>query len=154
MSAKLGVWVEQRLSVVTLGVRDLARARAFYTDLNWAELQPDQPEIAFFQLNGFVLALYPLVALAEDACVPAGEGFGGVTLAINVGSPAEVDATLNKVLACGARLLKPAQRVFWGGYHGYFADPDGHVWEVAHNPSCTIHEDGRTTFRSSVGEVE
>lgn len=138
--------MEQRVSVITLGVRDLADARGFYARLKWREVQPDQAEIAFFQLNGLVLALYGRNALAEDACLVDGQGFGGITLALNMRSPAEVDATLSEAVACGARLLKPGQLAFWGGYSGYFADPDGHAWEVAHNPFCTIEADGRTIF--------
>jgi len=142
--------MEQRLSLVTLGVQDLARARAFYRALGWRELDPEGEGVAFFQLAGLALSLYPLDALAEDARLPLGpQGFGGITLAINMPSPAEVDAVLEEAQGAGATLLKPAQTVFWGGYSGYFADLDGHPWEVAHNPFCTIHPDGRTTFRAA-----
>ncbi|MFO0579958.1 MAG: VOC family protein [Polyangia bacterium] len=123
-------------TVITLGVADLVRARAFYCDgLGFVASSSGNEHIVFLKTAGIVLALYSRAALAEDACLPAeGSGFGGVTLARNLGSPAEVDAFLARAQQAGARILKPAQKVFWGGYSGYFADPDGHPWEVAHNP--------------------
>ena len=135
--------MEQRLSVVTLGVADLERSRRFYEDgLGWRRGNASD-EIVFFQIGGAVLALYPRGALAEDARLPAeGSGFGGVTLAQCVRTREEVDAVLAEAAAAGATILKPAQDVFWGGYSGYFADPDGHPWEVAWNPHWTLGDDG------------
>ncbi len=127
--------MQPRISLITLGVADVVRARAFYERLGWQAAASSQESIAFFQLNGLALALYCRDALAEDAHAgPATTGFSGVTIAHNLGSEAEVDAALAKAVAAGAQLLKPAQKVFWGGYSGYFADPDGHAWEVAFNP--------------------
>ena len=137
--------MEQRLSVVTLGVADLERSRAFYERLGWRRAARASEGVAFFRTEGgAVLALYPRHALAEDAGVPAeGSGFGGITLAHNVRSREEVDAVLAEAAAAGAGLLKPAQDAFWGGYSGYFADPDGHPWEVAWNPFFPLDEAGR-----------
>jgi len=128
--------MEPRISIITLGVSDLARSVKFYRDgLGLPTTFKEDEGIAFFQLNGTWLALYPSVALAEDACLPPDRSrFGGVTLAHNVHSKAEADAVLAEALTAGATLLKPAADTFWGGYSGYFADPDGHPWEVAWNP--------------------
>lgn len=136
--------MEQRLSLVTLGVADVAAARRFYEEgLGWKPSSQSNPNIAFFPLGGMVLALYQRAALAEDARLPAdGSGFGGITLAYNGRSREEVDAVMAKTVAAGATVLKPAQEVFWGGYSGYVADPDGHPWEVAWNPFWDIAEDG------------
>lgn len=135
--------MEQRLSVVTLGVENLERSRSFYEDLGWAMSPASQESIIFFQLGGMILALYERQALAEDACVPnTPTGFSGLTLAYCARTQAEVDVLLAKAVQAGARLLKPAQEVFWGGYSGYFADPDAHIWEVAFNPFWTLAEDG------------
>jgi catechol 2,3-dioxygenase-like lactoylglutathione lyase family enzyme len=121
--------------MITLGVRDLAASVAFYAQGLGLPRMESPPEVAFFTLDGTWLGLYGRQALAEDATVPAeGSGFTGVTLAHNVASEAEVDALLKQAVAAGGTLVKPGQRVFWGGYSGYFADPDGHLWEVAHNP--------------------
>lgn len=127
--------MQPRISMITLGVADLARAVRFYEQgLGWERLD-SPPEVAFFPLNGTWLGLYGREALADDAGVPAeGTGFAGVALAHNVASEAEVEAVLAEAVAAGARLVKPGQPVFWGGYSGYFADPDGHLWEVAYNP--------------------
>jgi catechol 2,3-dioxygenase-like lactoylglutathione lyase family enzyme len=135
--------MEQRLSLLTLGVADLERSRRFYEDgLGWRRGNA-HPEVVFFQLGGIVLALFARTALAADAGLEAeGSGFGGIVLAYNAHSRAEVDAVLAEAEAAGARILKPAQDAFWGGYTGYFADPDGHPWEVAWNPEWTILEDG------------
>ena len=133
----------QRLSLVTLGVADLARAREFYQRLGWQASARGNASIVFFQLNGFVLALYGRAALAEDAALAdAAPSFGGITLAYNVRQRDEVDSVLAEAQAAGGRLLKPAQEAFWGGYSGYFADPDGHPWEVAWNPGFPIAPDG------------
>ena len=132
--------MEPRLSLVTLGVADLARAIAFYRDGLGPPLRPESAgDIAFFGLAGVWLALCPRSALAEDALsAPQGSGFRGFTLAHNLRSEAEVDALLAQACAAGATLVKPAQKTFWGGYSGYFADPDGFLWEIAHNPHFWI----------------
>lgn len=125
-----------KLSIVTLGVTDLERSLRFYRDgLGWKLSSASQESIAFFPLGGIVLALYPREKLAEDATVDvAGHGFSGITLAHNTKSKDEVDEVLRTVAEVGGAIVKPAQEVFWGGYSGYFADPDGHLWEVAWNP--------------------
>lgn len=127
--------MQKTLSLVTLGVSDLARSRTFYARLGWREAGVSKPEIAFFRLHGLVLALFPRQALADDAGVPAeGSGFAGITLAINVPSREAVSEVIGDAVAAGARITQPADDVFWGGYRGYFADPDGHLWEVCWNP--------------------
>jgi hypothetical protein len=127
--------MQARISMITLAVRDLAVAVKFYEEGLGFPRMESSPEVAFFTLNGTWLALYGRAALAADAQVPAqGEGFEGFTLAHNVPSEAEVDAVVAQAVAAGATLVKPPQKVFWGGYSGYFKDPDGHLWEVAHNP--------------------
>lgn len=134
---------QPRLSLITLGVADLAASRAFYGRLGLVEASASQEAVAFFQLSGVVLSLFSRASLAEDAHVPAeGSGFSGITLAQNVDSPEEVDRVLDFAVSCGARLVKPGAKVFWGGYSGYFADPDGHLWEVAHNPYFQMDEAG------------
>ena len=139
--------MEPRISIVTLGVTDLPRSVAFYRDGLGLPLQDEDTEsIAFFECKGTWLALYPRGALADDAGVPTeGSGFSGVTLAHNVRSREEVDAVLKEAVAAGATLVKAAQDVFWGGYSGYFADPEGYLWEVAWNPGFPIDpENGGT----------
>lgn len=127
--------MKPRISMITLGVRDLAAAVEFYEKGLGFPRMESPPEVAFFTLNGTWLALYGREALAEDAMVPAeGSGFEGFTLAHNVESEAEVDAVVAQAVKAGATLVKKPQKVFWGGYSGYFKDPDGHLWEVAHNP--------------------
>jgi hypothetical protein len=140
--------MDQRISAVTLGVADLSRARSFYRDgLGWREGAGSSEHIVFFDMNGLVFALFPRERLAEDARLPpAGSGFGGFTLAHNVRSKAEVDELLALAERAGARILKPAEDAFWGGYSGYFADPDGHPWEVAWNPHWTLGSDGRISL--------
>jgi hypothetical protein len=134
--------MEQRLSVVTLGVSDLARAQRFYEALGWKRGNK-HPEVVFFQLNGLVLSLFSRERLAEDAQVsPESSGFPGVVLAYNARSRDDVDAVLAEAERAGARILKPAQDVFWGGYSGYFADLDGHFWEVAWNPEWELTTGG------------
>jgi hypothetical protein len=128
--------MNQHLHIITLGVNDLNRARIFYTEtLGWKPSSASNDGIAFYQAGGVVLALYPRDALAEDATVPAEEGgFGGLTLAYNTRSELEVDEIIADLKSKGVTILKPPQKVFWGGYHAYFADPDGNPWEVAYNP--------------------
>ncbi|MFM9940398.1 MAG: VOC family protein [Hyphomicrobiaceae bacterium] len=135
------------VSLITLGVTDMARARAFYERLGFKASAASQPTVTFFQVGGVVVSLYGRDALAEDACVATSKpAFSGITLACNVASEAEVDALLAHAVACGAALAKPGQKVFWGGYSGYFADPDGHLWEVAHNPFVALDPEGRVTL--------
>jgi uncharacterized protein len=133
--------VEQRLSLVTLGVSNLNLARAFYEALGW---QPtgDVEDVVFFQAGGMVVALWDRGRLGEDSGVDDPGGWGGITLAHNVGSPAEVDAVLAEAEVAGARIARRGADTFWGGYSGVFVDPDGHPWEVAHNPHWTIRDDG------------
>ena len=127
--------MQPRISMITLGVRDLAASVKFYEQgLGWPRKE-SSPQVAFFPLGGTGLGLYGREVLAEDATVSAeGGGFSGVALAHYVASEAEVETVLDEAVAAGATLVKPAQKVFWGGYSGYFADPDGHLWEVAYNP--------------------
>ena len=136
--------MEPRLNVVTLSVSDLARARKFYeTGLGWKVSPESQGDIVFFQLGGVVLALYSRDRLAADANVsPNGGGFRGVTLAHNVREKSDVAKILEDARAAGAKILKPAQDAFWGGHSGYFADLDGHLWEVAWNPQFRLNEWG------------
>ena len=134
--------MEQRLSLVTLGVADLARARAFYEALGWRSPSDPADGVAFFRSGGMVVALWSREALAEDSGVVDGGGWGGVTLAHNVRSPGEVDAVIEEAERAGATIARRGAETFWGGYSGVFIDPDGHPWEVAHNPGWTIADDG------------
>jgi catechol 2,3-dioxygenase-like lactoylglutathione lyase family enzyme len=135
--------MQPRISLITLGVADLARSRAFYEAMGLTASSLSQGDIVFFQLNGLALALFPRDKLAEDATVPdTAPGFSGITLAHNLSSEAEVDALIAHATCHGATLVKPAQKVFWGGYSGYIADPDGHLWEIAHNPCFPLQENG------------
>jgi catechol 2,3-dioxygenase-like lactoylglutathione lyase family enzyme len=138
--------VDQRLSLVTIGVADLARARAFYEALGWRSRTPPEQGVVFFQSGGMVLALWGREPLAEDSGVRDAGGWGGVTLAHNVASPAEVDAVIQEARAAGARIAREPAETFWGGYSGVFVDPDGHPWEVAHNPRWTLGPDGSVTL--------
>lgn len=130
--------------LVTLGVSDLARARRFYVDgLGWEASSASVGDVVFLRTAGTVLALYPRAALAEDARVrEGGSGFRGIALAHNVRRKEDVDAALAHAVGCGATLVKPATDAFWGGRSGYFADPDGHLWEVAWNPGFPFAPDG------------
>jgi catechol 2,3-dioxygenase-like lactoylglutathione lyase family enzyme len=134
--------MEQRLSLVTLGVSDLARAKRFYEALGWVTTTDPELDVVFFQAGGMVVALWDRESLAEDSGVADGGGWGGVTLAHNVRSPEEVDRVIAEAEAAGATIPRRGAETFWGGYSGVFVDPDGHPWEVAHNPSWTIEEDG------------
>jgi len=135
------------VSIVTLGVADLARSRAFYEALGMTAGPGSGDQIVFIQLAGLVLALYPRDLLAEDALVASdGQGFDGITLARNYPSEAAVDAAMARAIAAGARQTKAPQKVFWGGYSGYFADPDGHLWELAHNPFVQLDARGIVTL--------
>ena len=134
--------MEQRVSLVTLGVRDLDRARRFYEALGWTSGWEEGEDVVFFQAGGMILALWGREQLAEDSRVEDGGGWGGVALAYNVRSPEEVDAVMREAEAAGATITRPAGPAFWGGYTGVFLDLDGHPWEVAHNPRWTIAEDG------------
>ena len=139
--------LDRRISLVTLGVDDVARATAFYERLGWTRSSASQEAITFIKLKGIVLGLFSRQALADDATVDnTPKGFSGVTLAHNAGSPEEVDAIYAFALSCGASPVKPPHKVFWGGYSGYFADPDGHLWEVAHNPYAPLDENGHMTL--------
>jgi uncharacterized protein len=134
--------VKQRVNLITLGTRDLGRARRFYEALGWKTGAEPGDDVVFFQAGEMVLALWDRAKLAEDSAVADGGGWGGVTLALNLGSPAEVDAVIEEARAAGAEIAREPAETFWGGYSGVFADTDGHPWEVAHNPRWTITEDG------------
>ncbi len=139
--------MQPRLTLVTLGVADVARARAFYVALGFKASSDSNPSVTFFDAGGVVLALFGRAALAEDAHVAdTTAGFSGVAMAHNVRSDAEVDKVLGEAVAAGATLLKPGQKAFWGGYSGYFSDPDGHLWEVAHNPFWPLDDAGRVVL--------
>jgi uncharacterized protein len=142
--------VEQRLSLITLGVADVSRARAFYEAVGWhmdGGAEDDEDPVAFFQTGGHIVALWDRGKLAADSGVEDSGGWGGVTLAYNVGSPEEVDTVIREARAAGATIAREGAETFWGGYSGVFIDPDGHPWEIAHNPGWTVHDDGRTTLR-------
>lgn len=134
--------MKQRLGVITLGTSDLRRARAFYEGLGWRSGAAEDDDVVFFQLGGSVLSLWDRERLAEDSGVEPGSGWGGVTLAHNVSSPAEVDEIIEQARAAGGGISREPGETFWGGYSGVFVDPDGHPWEVAHNPHWTLAADG------------
>ena len=139
--------MDQRVNLITLGVDDLTRAEAFYAAMGWRKAQESQPGVAFYQLQGQVLGLFPLTELAKDQGREGADlGIGATTLAHNLNSPAEVDAAYAEAVAAGATPLKAPEAVFWGGYSGYWADPDGHVWEVAMNPFWPLAADGSLTL--------
>ena len=140
--------MEQRVSLITLGVHDVGRSRAFYEQLGWTTRAEPDADVVFFQAGGMILALWDRAQLAEDSAVEDSGGWGGTTLAHNVGSPAEVDAVLAEAEAAGATIGRPGAETFWGGYSGAFLDPDGHPWEVAHNPHWTLANDGTVTLGS------
>jgi uncharacterized protein len=138
--------VQPRLTVVTLGVSDLGRARRFYEALGWRSPCEPESDVVFFQSGGMVLALWGREQLAEDSVVEDSGGWGGVTLAHNVGSPEEVDRVIEQARAAGAEIGRPGAETFWGGYSGVFIDPDGHPWEVAHNPHWALDADGSVSL--------
>lgn len=138
--------MDQRVSLITLGVDDLARSRDFYENgLGWTpSLAPDG--VCFYQLPGIAFALWPRDAMAAEVPTPIDGRFAGITIAVNYSSEADVDAVLARAAAVGGVLLKAADHTEWGGYSGYFADPDGHVWEIAVNPTWTLNPDGTITI--------
>jgi uncharacterized protein len=134
--------MEQRVSLITLGVSDLERARKFYEGLGWKTGAAPADDVVFFQAGGMIVALWGREQLAEDSVVEDGGGWGGITLAYNVRSPDEADAVIEEARHAGARIVREPAETFWGGYSAVFVDPDGHPWEVAHNPHWTLAEDG------------
>jgi uncharacterized protein len=136
------VAVKQRLNLITLGVADLSRARSFYEALGWTTGAGPEDDVVFFQAGEMVVALWDRGRLAEDSCVEDGGGWGGVTFALNYASRGEVDAATEEARAAGAQIGREPAETFWGGYSSVFIDPDGHPWEIAHNPHWTITEDG------------
>lgn len=137
--------LQARINIVTLGVADIARARSFYERLGLEASTASNESVTFFDANGVVLALFGHAALAEDAHLPieAAQRYRGMSLAWNAPSEADVDTIIAHAVAAGASLVKPPQKVFWGGYSGYFADPDGHLWEVAFNPFFPLSPENR-----------
>ena len=135
--------VPARLTLVTLGVADVARATSFYEALGWQRSSASNDDVSFFQLGGLALSVFGRQDLADDATVPsAGSGCSAISLAINLESEAEVDRVAGEWVACGGSIIKQPHRAFWGGYSGYVADPDGHLWELAHNPGFALAADG------------
>ena len=134
--------MEQRVSLITLGVGDLERSRAFYEALGWTTGAAPADDVVFFQAGGMVVALWDRATLAEDSGVEDAGGWGGMTLAHNVRSPAEVDAVTEEARSAGGDIVREPAETFWGGYSAAFTDPDGHPWEIAHNPRWTIRDDG------------
>jgi len=142
--------VPNRISIITLGVADLERSTAFYESLGWSKSSASMPAITFFEMQGSVFGLYEWSALADDAQVHAdGSGFRGVTLAMNLASVAEVDEVFAEMVAAGATPKVEPHTAFWGGHSSYVADPDGHLWEIAHNPYATIDADGHLVMGGS-----
>ena len=135
-----------RITLVTLGVSDLRRAIDFYSALGWKPVNVVDDDVAFIQMGGMGLALWGREKLAEDSVAEDVGGFGGVTLAHNVATEAEVDAAIETVRAAGGTIAREPAKAFWGGYSAVFHDPDGHPWEVAHNPFWTVHPDGTVTI--------
>ena len=138
-----GEGLHPHVSMIGIGTADLATSLAFYEALGWRRSSASTPDMVFLRLANLALGLHPREMLAADAGVEAaGEGFRAVTFAYNVASPGEVDAAFEVVRAAGGRVVKPPERVHWGGYSGYFADPDGNLWEIAHNPHVALLDDG------------
>ena len=140
--------MEQRLSLITLGVSDLGRARRFYEALGWTSGAAPDDDVVFFQAGGMIVALWGRDQLAEDSAVEIGSGWGGITLAYNSRSPQEVDDVIEEARAAGATIGREPGETFWGGYSAVFIDPDGYPWEIAHNPRWTIEPDGSVTLPS------
>jgi uncharacterized protein len=140
--------MDQRVSLITLGVTDLGRARAFYQAMGWQPTAEAADDVVFFQAGGMVVALWGRDKLAEDSAVQDNGGWGGVTLAYNAGSAGDVDAVIDQARAAGAVIGREPAPTFWGGYSGLFIDPDGHPWEVAHNPGWTLNPDGSISIGS------
>ena len=141
--------MDKRLSLITLGVADVSRARDFYEALGWRAdggVDDETDHVVFFQAGGMIVALWDRGKLADDSAVEDSGGWGGVTLAYNVRSPEEVDAVIDEARGAGATIGRPGAKTFWGGYSGVFIDPDGHPWEIGHNPHWTVHDDGSTTL--------
>src|ERR687888_270304 len=138
--------MEQRLSLVTLGVEDLERARSFYQALGWTTGAEPGDDVVFFQAGGMIVALWDRAKLAEDSCVEDDGGWGGVTLAYNARTREEVDTVIEEARAAGATIGREPAETFWGGYSGVFIDPAGQPWEVAHNPRWTVYEDGSVSL--------
>ncbi len=134
--------MKQRVTLITLGVRDLARARRFYEALGWETGAAVDDDVVFFEAGEMIVALWDRARLAEDSCVEDAPGWGGITLALNVGSPEEVDAVTSEARAAGAEVGREPAETFWGGYSSVIIDPEGHPWEIAHNPRWTITPDG------------
>jgi len=144
--------MEPRVSLITLGVADLERSRAFYEALGWRSDSKPEDGVVFFQSGSMVFGLWTRDELAKDSEVVDNGGWGGITLAYNVGSPAEVDAFLAKAGDAGATIARGGGATFWGGYNGVFIDPDGHPWEIAHNPFWTLESDGSVRLPSSAAD--
>jgi hypothetical protein len=140
--------MEPRISLVTLGVEDLGRSRRFYESLGWTSDSAAGDDVVFFQAGGMVLGLWDRERLAEDSGVNDGGGWGGVTLAHNVRSPEEVARVIGEARAAGGTITREPAATFWGGYSGAFSDPDGHPWEVAHNPHWRLGENGSIDLSS------
>ena len=140
--------MDQRVSLITLGVSDLGRSRAFYEGLGWSTRAEPDDDVVFFQTGCMIVALWGRDQLAEDSAVSDSGGWGGITLAYNARDREEVDAVITEAEAAGATIGRPPGETFWGGYSGIFLDPDGHPWEVAHNPSWTIEDDGSVKLAS------
>ena len=138
--------MEQRLSLITLGVSDLGRARRFYEALGWKSGAAPDDDVVFFQAGGMIVALWGRDQLAEDSAVDVGSGWGGITLAFNTRSPQEVDDVIQEARGAGATIGREPGETFWGGYSAVFIDPDGYPWEVAHNPHWTVEKDGSVTL--------
>jgi uncharacterized protein len=138
--------MDQRLSLVTFGVRDLKRARAFYEALGWSTGAAPADDVVFFQAGGMIVALWDRERLAEDSAVRDGGGWGGITVAYNARSPQEVDDVIGEARLAGATIAREPGETFWGGYSAIFIDPEGHTWEVAHNPRWTVAADGSVSL--------
>lgn len=134
--------MKQRVSLITFGVADLGRARRFYEALGWTTGAGPDDDVVFFQAGDMIVALWDRAKLAEDSRVEDRGGWGGTTLALNLGSAAEVDAVIEEARSAGATIGREPAETFWGGYSGVFVDPDGHPWEIAHNPHWQLTEDG------------